>query len=63
MLGLAKWTSDWDGGEDNCPVLENPEPDCYCRDLTSLTIPMAILFCLKDFRQCPIYKRYLQLQE
>lgn len=44
-------------GKETCPVLENPEPDCYCLSLTSLGIQMAVQYCLEDFRQCPIYKR------
>ena len=59
MAGLTTWTTDWDGRGDTCPVLDNPEPDCYCLNLTSLTIPKAVQYCLHDFRQCPIYKRYL----
>jgi hypothetical protein len=46
-----------------CPVLENPEPDCYCLDLTSLSIQRAIEYCLGDFRQCPIYKRTMGFPE
>lgn len=62
MTDLTNWTSDWDGGKETCPVLDNPEPDCYCLNLTSLTIPKAVQFCLRDFRQCPVYKRYLSSQ-
>jgi hypothetical protein len=50
-------------GNGTCPVLENPEPDCYCLNLTSLTIPMAVQYCLNDFRQCPIYKRTMGFSE
>ena len=28
-------------------------------NLTSQNIPKAVQFCLRDFRQCPIYQRYL----
>jgi hypothetical protein len=42
-----------------CPVLDNPEPDCYCMLLSSLDVPRAVQFCLRDFRQCPIYKRHM----
>jgi hypothetical protein len=45
--------------EEACPVLDNPEPDCYCLNLTSLEIPKAVQYCLRDFRQCPIYKNYM----
>ena len=63
MAGITTWTPDWDGGEDVCPVLENPEPDCYCLNMTSLTIPKAVQYCLSDFRECPIYKRYMGMPQ
>jgi hypothetical protein len=40
-----------------CPVLENPELDCYCLNLTSLGIQQAVHYCLDNFLECPIYKR------
>jgi hypothetical protein len=63
MAGLTTWTPDGHGREESCPVLDNPEPDCYCLNMTSLTIPKAVQFCLRDFRQCPIYKRYMGMPE
>ena len=62
MAGHTSSTPDGYGKE-TCPVLENPEPDCYCLNLTSLTVPMAVQYCLKDFRNCPIYKRYMKINE
>ena len=59
MAGLTTWTPDGDDTEHMCPVLDDPEPGCYCLNLTSLSIPKAVQYCLHDFRQCPIYKRYL----
>ena len=51
------------GGETDkkCPLLENPHPDCYCLKLNSLSVPQAIHFCLQDFRECPIYRRFVEL--
>ena len=46
-----------------CPVLDDPAPDCYCLNLTSLNIPKAVQFCLRDFRECPIYKNYMGFPE
>ena len=43
--------------EGTCPVLENPDPNCYCWNLTSLTITQAVYYCLHNFRECPIYQR------
>jgi len=61
MADLTTWTPARYGSEETCPVLNNLEPDCYCLNLTSLNIPKAVQYCLRDFRQCPIYKRYLEL--
>jgi len=63
MTGLTTWTPDESGREEACPVLDQPEADCYCLNLTSLNIPKAVQFCLRDFRECPIYKRYLEMSE
>jgi hypothetical protein len=58
MKGLAQQTFDsFDDGGKMCPLLENPAPDCYCIDLTSLKIPYAVKYCLRDFRECDIFQR------
>jgi len=59
MATLTTWTPDGSEKEEACPVLDDPEPDCYCLTLSSLDIPKAVQYCLRDFRQCPIYKRYM----
>jgi len=46
-------------GRGKCPLLDNPEPDCYCLNLTSLSIWKAVQYCLGDFRQCPVYRRFM----
>jgi len=43
--------------------LDDPEPDCYCMLLSSLDVPRAVQFCLRDFRDSPIYKRYMGVPE
>jgi hypothetical protein len=53
---LTTWTPDESEREETCPLLDNPEPDCYFLNLSSLSIPKAVSYCLGDFRQCPIYK-------
>jgi hypothetical protein len=50
-------------GKATCPVLDDPEPDCYCLDLTSQQIQKAIQYCLGNFRQCPIYMRTMGVTE
>lgn len=47
----------------NCPLLDNPYPDCYCLKLNSLNVPKAVHFCLKDFRECPIYRRFVEITD
>jgi hypothetical protein len=63
MASLTTWTPVGSAREETCPVLDNPEPGCYCLNMNSLEIPKAVQFCLRDFRRCPIYKRYLQNSE
>ena len=63
MESLATWTPDESRSEEMCPVLDNLEPDCYCLNMTSLNIPKAVQFCLRDFRECPIYKKYMGYPE
>ena len=53
----------WRGKGETCPILDNPDPDCYCLNLTSVNIPMAVHFCLRDFRDCPIYQKYIRYLE
>ena len=58
MDGLTQQTFDnFDKGGKMCPVLPDPEPDCYCLDLTSMKIPYAVKYCQRDFRECDIYQR------
>ena len=40
-----------------CPLLKNPEPDCYCFNLNSQTIPLAVKYCQGDYLGCDIYQR------
>ena len=59
MANLTTRTPDVSRSEQSCPVLDKPDTDCYGLNLTSLNIPKAVQFCLRDFRQCPIYKNYM----
>lgn len=63
MAKFKTWALDRNGREEMCPVLDNPEPDCYCLNLTSPNLPKAVQYCLQDFRQCPIYKSYMEIPE
>jgi hypothetical protein len=62
MAGITTWTPEGHGSKEKCPVLEDPEPDCYCLKLTSLNIPRAVHYCLRDFRDCPIYLRLMEIE-
>jgi len=63
MAKFTAWTLDPNATEAMCAVLDDPEPDCYCLNLTGPNIPKAVQYCLKDFRQCPIYKCYMGMPE
>jgi hypothetical protein len=40
MSGFEQMTfDDFDNGNRMCPVLVDPDPDCYCFDLSSMKIP------------------------
>ena len=61
MSGLKQQTFDnFDHGENLCPILDNREPDCFCADMNSLTIPYIVKYCLHHFRACSIYQRALR---
>jgi len=51
-------SSDSDDGEEKfCPLLGNPEPDCYCFNLNSLAIASALKYCQGNYLACNIYQR------
>jgi len=58
MAGLTQQTFDSFGnGGKMCPILDDPQPDCYCIEMTSMKILYAVRYCLRDFRECDIYRR------
>jgi hypothetical protein len=50
-------TDGFDNRGKMCPVLDDPQPNCYCIDMTSMKILYAVKYCLRDFRACEIYQR------
>lgn len=40
-----------------CKFLRKPFPGCYCRNISSMSIPKIISVCGGEFRYCPIYCR------
>ena len=63
MTVQTTWTPNADDTDNLCPLLENPQPDCYCLSLSSLNIPKAVHYCLRDFRKCPIYQRFMEITD
>ena len=45
-----------DGASPDCPYVREPLSDCYCRSLTSATIPLVVYFCRELYVHCPIYR-------
>jgi len=61
MAFLSQQTFDsFDNAGKMCPILDDPQPNCYCIDMTSMKIPYAVKYCLRDFRECEIYQRVLK---
>jgi hypothetical protein len=61
MAGLIQRSIDnLENGGEICPILDKPEPDCFCGDMNSLTIPYIVKYCLRHFRACSIYQRELR---
>jgi len=40
-----------------CPLLNNPEPDCYCRNSGSQKVSLALYYCQDNYESCNIYQR------
>ena len=50
-------------GRVGCPLAENPRPECYCFEMSSLDIPDLQYFCGRNHRQCGIYREILRANE
>jgi hypothetical protein len=62
MDRLKNLSSGSDDGEKNfCPLLNDPEPDCYCFNMNSHTISLAVKYCQGDYLACDIYLRYKKI--
>ena len=58
MNEFKSLSSDREGGVQKfCPVLSNPEPDCYCFNLDSQKIVFALEYCQGNYLACDIYQR------
>ena len=49
-------------GDVFCPFIKTPRPECHCVEMNGRKINLAMRFCLKDYKNCRIYRR-LFLQE
>ncbi len=45
------------GKKKKCPVIGYPNKDCYCLDMNSNKISMALYYCQNHYKQCAIYKQ------
>ena len=47
-------------GRVHCPLAANPQPECYCFEMSSVDIPDLQRFCGRNHRQCNIYRKMLR---
>jgi hypothetical protein len=40
-----------------CPLVEDPDGDCYCFNMNSHKIRLVVHYCQRSFEECKIYKR------
>ena len=45
-----------------CPLAENPQPECYCFEMSSVDIPDLQRFCGRNHRQCRIYRKTRRIE-
>ena len=43
-----------------CPLVTEPQPDCFCTSLTSQKIIEVVAYCCDRFEDCAIYRRQHQ---
>ena len=45
-----------------CEFSQQPFDDCYCRNVNGQTVPNVVKFCMGEYRECPVYRRYTRLK-
>ncbi len=40
-----------------CPLVNNPQRDCYCLDMTSHNLGKMVRYCSGNYEQCAIYSK------
>lgn len=43
-----------------CPFVGSSSEECFCTNTTSVKILSVIKFCMGNFEQCEIYKRFVE---
>ncbi len=46
-----------------CPLVRLMRPNCYCHELTSQSIELAVRYCLGDYDSCQHYVVHISLGE
>jgi hypothetical protein len=46
-------------GQRFCPLINHPEPECFIEDLNSESIAFALQYCHGNFKECPIYQKFI----
>ena len=54
---LNSYTSMPAPGRVSCPLAENPQPECYCFEMSSVEISDLQRFCGRNHRRCRIYRK------
>ena len=45
-----------------CPLVNNPEADCFCLDLTSAGIIQILSYCKNNYKKCRIYQKVINME-
>jgi hypothetical protein len=40
-----------------CPLIQDPQEECYCSNLSSLNTEDAVHFCAGNYKKCKIYQK------
>lgn len=51
------------GSQGICPLVDEMRPKCFCHELTSQSIALAVRYCLGDYGQCEHYRAYKKNKE
>lgn len=59
--GLSSGT---DNGETKfCPLINHPEPDCYCFVMNSQATFLTLKYCRGNYLGCDIYQRVKKIND